>query len=583
MKRFLLSAAAVAAVSALATAQCFEPNLGTSLGVGDDVLYPAAGPVAMGIVFPMGGVSPTYTTIRASTNGAAFLSNGVDLGSTSTFSPTVALLQAGAGQGPVIAAYWQDLNLLAANAAGLYLNNTLPGKCVVTWKNAVHYGTTSPVFTVQAQLFASGQISIFYSPNLNNVATTPICGVSAGNAIADPGVTDLSVGSVGVSTSMIMYQTFPAVNTFDLNGTTVTFTPNPLGGYDESDSVCTPASNSNYGSGCYLVSGTWYETFAAAMDLGGTAIHMTPAGGGYLMTPGAPTAFVHSVPGLMLTDDSVATLTLPSPFTYPGGATTAMSICSNGYIWMQTPNLVADYSPTVAELFSSPSRLCPCWVDTVPDGATNTNNVFGEVDVPNNKAYVTWVHVPLFSGGGEINMQVQFDLVTGEVNITYGLMSEISTSIVGWAPGTGLSTIDPGNRDVSATIGGSFSTATPERSALALACSPAPVLGSTITWTTSNIPGAAIVSGNLLSFGQFNPGIDLTGAGAPGCFQYVDLTVSATTLLFGSPTATNSFFIPNVAVYAGTNLYSQSVSLVPGVNALGVLTSNGVKTFINSF
>jgi hypothetical protein len=45
--------------------------------------------------------------------------------------------------------------------------------------------------------------------------------------------------------------------------------------------------------------------------------------------------------------------------------------------------------------------------------------------------------------------------------------------------------------------------------------------------------------------------------------------------VFGSPTGTAALAVPNSSIYLGTVLYAQGASLVPGVNALGLLTSNG--------
>lgn len=99
---------------------------------------------------------------------------------------------------PRVAAYWRDLNLTAGNNAGLFVNNTIPGKCVVTWVNAVHFGQTSPVFTARAQLFDTGEVRLFFSGTTQNTAICPIVGLSQGAAVAD----------AGVSTSKIVDQTF---------------------------------------------------------------------------------------------------------------------------------------------------------------------------------------------------------------------------------------------------------------------------------------------------------------------------------------------------------------------------------------
>src|SRR5262249_46284409 len=145
------------------------------------------------------------------------------------------------------------------------------------------------------QLFSDGRVSYFYSTNMQNVTTTPIVGVCQANGISPiPAATNLAAGSVGVSTSQFVYQTFPTVNTFQaqLAGKTVTFIPNAGGGYDVSTISCVPASNSNYGTGCYDVAHeSFYENFASvgAFDLANNSLTLTPTGTGYAVTLGGGT------------------------------------------------------------------------------------------------------------------------------------------------------------------------------------------------------------------------------------------------------------------------------------------------------
>lgn len=341
------------------------------------------------------------------------------------------------------------------------------------------------------------------------------------------------------------------------------------------------ATNVSYGSGCYLRSATWYENFTGVMDLGSSAIRMTNTGTGYLVTLGAPTAYVHATAGLALTDDSVATVALPSPFTYSNGVTSSIGVCSNGYLWMQQPNALADYTPTVAELFSSPARLCPAWGDLAPDGPVNLNNVFAEVDPLNpTMFYVTWNNVPLYGGNGNVNMQVEFHLASGDMNITYGAMPTTATCIVGWTPGTGASVVDPGNRDLSATLPATFLTGFPELVALALSASQRPLLGNAVTYTVGDIPPSAVISALLISLVQAN--VDLTGIGAPGCFQHLDLGLAGTTLLIGSPTASYAMSLPNDLGFVGMPLFVQGASLVVGANPLNLITSNGIRSTLSN-
>lgn len=579
----------LALLSTSAAAQCFETNYGTLLGTGDDTLF-ATQP--MNISFPMGGTFATYDHIAVNTNGAAFLWNSatgivgaLSGGYSSTAATMVTNLRGAVGGAPRIAPYWRDLNFLAANNGGVWLNNTLPGKCVITWANAVHYSNNPPIFTFQAQLFDTGEVRFFYNGSAQNYNTVPICGISQGGGIADPGVTDLSAGAVGTSTTPIVYQTFTAANTFDLQVTTLSFTSNGLGGYDVIPAPCVPATNTNYGRGCYDVSATAYELFpASTIDLSNQKIMLLPnMDGGYTFAQGFGTNFVHTQPGLALTDDSVATLALPIPFNYPGGSTTSLSICSNGYIWMQAPNTSADYTPTVAELFTNPARLCVMWCDAVPDGATNTNNVFAEVDPLTNIAYVTYAAVPVIGGGGVIDVQIEFNLVLSEIEIRYGTVSCTNNSLFGWAPGLGFSTVNGGNVDVTAALPTTFKTNATERLALALSAAPVPVLGNTLVYTTDNIPGSALFTGLLISLGAVDPGLPLGPIGAPGCHQYIDLNTAAVNILMGSPSVTFPFVIPNDAGFIGLPLCTQAAAFDLASNPLGVITSNGVRSVVNSF
>jgi hypothetical protein len=570
-----------------ASAQCFETNFGTQIGLGDDTLLAAQ---ALGFNFPMAGVNHTH--IIPNTNGAAFLHTAATgaLGTTATGYSTSAAtmltnLRGAAGGAPRLAAYWRDLNLTAANTGAVWVNTSVANRCVITWANAVHFGQTSPVFTVQMQVFGTGEVRYFYSPTTQNTALGATVGVSNGGGIAAPAsASDLSAGSVGVSTSPIVYQTFTALNTFDLLNTSVGFVPNAGLGYDVINTPCVPAQNVNYGVGCPNISATAYENFPAnTIDLSNSAIRLTPTGSGYLFTPGNTTFYTHTVAGLALGDDAVGTLALPAPFNYAGGSTSTLTICSNGYIWMQSPNTLADFSPTNAEVFSGAARLMPMWCDGVPDGVTNIANVFAEVDAINNKAYVSWLNIPIFGGvGGTMNTQCELDLATGAVEYRYGAISCGNVCIVGWTPGTGASVVDAGSIDISTRIVGSFQTTTPEQRALRLSTATNPVLGSTMTFTTNEIPATGL-SFYLLSAGQYNPGLDLGVIGAPGCNAYITLPEILSSLQIGSPSATSNLTLPADPFFVGLSVYSQAVALDPTANAFGFITSNGVRSVLNVF
>ena len=584
MNHLLASISLLAALASQASAQCFESSFGTLLGVGDDTLL-ALQPMNLTFPMPAGGVAASYTHAQANTNGNIYLTNGLASGGAATGYSTNATtmltnLRGVAASPPRIACYWRDLNMLALNSGGVYYNNTIPGKFVITWKNAVAYGQTAPIFTVQAQLFATGEVRMFYA-NFTNTTITPMCGVSVGNAVGSSASLPVVLNAGGNSSSNgLMYQSFSVLNTFNLQNKAISFLPNALGGYDQSVSSCIPASATNYGSGCNTASATAYQNFPAnTVNLANAKVKLSPNSvGGYDFTSGIGTNFVHTLPGLAMADDTVATLVLPIGFNYPGGVTSSLTICSNGYIWMQ-PNVLADFTPTNAELFSNPARICPMWCDAVPDAL---HDVYAEVDAVNSKAYVTWSNVPIFGGvGGNCDLQTEFNLVTGEIEIRYGAVACGNTSIAGWTTGSaGPSVVDAGNQSM---IAGGFRTTSSEVNPLSLAVAPAPVLGSVITYTTTNITASSILSALVVSFGGFDPGVSLTALGAPGCSQFVDLSLGNTSVYFGFPTVTSLLTIPNNSSFAGMILYNQSIALDLSANALGILASNGVKLFLQGF
>jgi hypothetical protein len=572
-----------------ASAQCFETNFGTQIGLGDDTLLAAQ---AIGFNFPMAGVNHTH--IIPNTNGAAFLHTAATgaLGTTATGYSTSAAtmltnLRGAAGGAPRLAAYWRDLNLTAANSGAVWVNTSVANRCVVTWANAVHFGQTSPVFTFQMQLLSTGEVRYFYSPTTQNTALGATVGVSNGGGIAAPAsASDLSAGSVGTSVSPIVYQTFTALNTFDLQNSSCGFVPNAGLGYDVVNTPCVPAQNQTYGVGCPNISATAYESFAPnTIDLSNTSIRLTPnAQGGYTFGAGSGTNYTHTVAGLALGDDAVGTLALPVPFNYPGGTTSTLTICSNGYIWMQSPNTLADFSPTAAEMFSNPARLMPMWCDGVPDGTTNVANVFAEVDAVANKAYVTYSGIPIFGGvGGTMNVQCELDLTSGVVEYRYGAISCGNVCIVGWTPGTGFSAVNAGSIDISAQLASGFSTKATEQVALALATTTNPIIGNAVTFNASNIPATSPISVYVCSAGQTNPGIDLGSVGAPGCFAFVSLPEILAVDLLTNPTAAATFTIPADPFFAGQKFYSQAVSFDASANAFGMITSNGIASTMNAF
>lgn len=602
-----------------AAAQCFETNFGTLCprgafppGLGDDVLFDLQ---PMNLVFPMGGVATNYTHAHIQSNGVIFLTNGLDSGETTTgYSATASTqinnLRGTLGQPPRIAPFWRDIDHLAVNGGGVYFNNTLPGRFVVTWANTVQFGTATPIFTIQAQLFSSGEVTFFYSATTES-SQPVICGVSAGNGIATvPGV-DLSAGGNSGSTQLL-YQRFGA-GAFDLATDCLSFRPNVAGGYDQS--VVQPAAHTSYGLGCYdFARETFYQLFPnaalAAPGLSGQSMVFTPAANGYAVTWGGGT---YVAPGLGSTvlavgDDNEVTVTPSVPLPTPFGPFSALRVHGNAIVSLgavpQTfPGAPNVYTPTPAAVANAARTAFWAWHDYNSAEAGSGPVTYREVTLGGNLvALVSWEGVENYSTPSAVNpstMQFQLDLVTGVVKIVWLTIDANPTSQFGSAHLVGFSTGGPSFLPSPITLATALPIQTlPDLPALALSASPAPIStagsGTVVTYTTSNIPEAAPGSGiyiaaNILSPAAIPaPGVDLGFIGAPGCAVHVATLSLMQAMVVGVPTGSVTFTIP-AGVPTGAEIFSQSVSLVVpfslpnGQNAFGLTTSNGLRTTISSF
>jgi hypothetical protein len=360
------------------------------------------------------------------------------------------------------------------------------------------------------------------------------------------------------------------------------------------------AKHDPYGTGCYSIANSFYEQFpgafpASSNDLTNTTVLGSQNGsGGYdaLTIPGATVVPPTGI-GLGLADDQIsAAIPLPFTFDYPGGSTSQIFVDSNGSIALNSAvaPVSINNSTTPATLLNATNhRLAASLQDLLPDGATNVQNVFAEVD-PNspNVFLITWLNVPCF--------------VDTAVNTPSGLTSTFQIALIdngtadgfefryqtlvndsdsyGGAAVTGFSlgggAIDGGNQDLTASF---VSTAT-ELGGLSLFGSPRPVLGNPVSYTLSNVRPNLGVSVMLASFVQIPGGLPLPliGVNAPGCNAYVDANNSFSfgPLLFGAPSSGFSYTWP-LGPWSGVTAYVQGFELTPGLNPIGVISSNGMK------
>lgn len=274
---------------------------------------------------------------------------------------------------------------------------------------------------------------------------------------------------------------------------------------------------------------------------------------------------------LVLGDDVATNVTLASAFPYLGGSTSTLVVCSNGFVSAATGNGTG-FSPSATGWLASPQPRWGCWHDFNTAIAGSGQVKFHEAG---NISYVTWDGV--FSFGtttGGNTFQFQFDRATGNVTYAFGAMAGTGNGfLVGYAA-TGPAT-DAGSVDISAALPGGFRTSADNAQPLALT-STVPTLGSTLTFTTTNFPASSLLGLQALGLTRIDPGVDLTFLGMPGCFQWTSLDVTYVLVPAGGA-STYSMPVPNNPVLMGYTMSAESIAFVNGVNAAGLVASNGVQ------
>ena len=334
----------------------------------------------------------------------------------------------------------------------------------------------------------------------------------------------------------------------------------------------TPVGDGCGGSNCQT---SFYQFFPNAnqFDLANTQWSLTWNGSGYQV--GLGTAAFAPAAGTTLTlgDDTEVSINLPFSLPYPGGSTTQLWVCSNGFVSPQSNG--SDWTPTVAAFLGGAPRWAALWHDLTPSAG-------GSVRVESTPAVVriTFSAVPNYPGPaqGTATFQYQF-FPNGNVNVLYQAVATNGNEyLVGFARGD---SVDPGNWDISANLAGGLSLCTGQVPDLALAAVGRPVLGSSLQLNTTNVPAGSVVGLSILSTTQYAPGLDLTAIGMPGCTLYAGLDVVNTMPLAGG-SASFSWAIPNVPAASGMLVMNQSATLTPGINPFGFATSNALQLVLGA-
>lgn len=554
-----------------ATAQCFETNFGTALGASSGTSGVILPMEPIGFAFPLGAA--TYTDIHICDMGYAFLSNAnVPVAPlVADASPTAVEL---AIRGPRIAALWSNLHVLSTNGGQIHIART-PARCVVTWHNMTCANATCTPFDVQMQLFATGEVSVVYSPGAAT-DSVGVAGISPGFSPSGA-LSDLSAG--GSTTSSLVVEEWLTPNAFDLAGRVLKYLPaNPGYGFLQPPAC---AAATPYGEGCVALRDSVYEALAAGFDLSNTTITWLRSSSGYTMVTSVPGTFVTPSPTAINLAANMSegeqVVTLSSPMPIPGGTTSTLNVTTKGQVeFASSPNGFVDITPTTHELLAWARTAFHCWLDYNQTAPNSGLILFEEVG---GVAYVTWNGVRSYVTWFPNTFQFQFELGTGSVTLVMLRMNGVTNLdpiVIGYS--IGGPSFDPGPTDISTlTVAAQLFDA--EDRGLTLRANGFPFVGNTtFAFDASNVPNVVPLA--FLFFGDtaINPGTDLTFLGMQGCSGYTNASLGSFVFPVLQPAGTGSIVlpIPNNPGLIGSVVTAQSLAFSP-VTPLNLVSSNGLR------
>ena len=334
------------------------------------------------------------------------------------------------------------------------------------------------------------------------------------------------------------------------------------------------ATVQSFGQSCGDCDEAFYESFSGGgIDLSGMAATLAYANGGYNVLSGTATWQAPSGSTLSLGDDAQTTVTLPFSLPYPGGTTTQLRICSNGFVSPAGSNGTA-YTPSVSSFLNDQPRWAPAWHDHNPSAG-------GQIRFASSAAgaTLTFDAVPNYSGGGPNSFQMQFE-PNGTVHMIWQSLTAAGNDwIVGWSPGGGP--LDPGSIDLTTAIPAGISICAASQQGITHSASARPVLGTTVQLITFDIQAGTAFGLTLMGHAQQSPPIDLQPFGMEGCFGYVN---GGNSVFWFGPGATVQvpLTIPNDPSFNGLPIVSQSFTYNPPLTSLGFIGSNGVLMVVGA-
>lgn len=382
-------------------------------------------------------------------------------------------------------------------------------------------------------------------------------------------------GTATNTTTSASLVTFTAGGASNVPFVGTVFTPRVFNATFQIEAPTTPIANypfqavaNNVGQGCGGAPTQVFERFGAGtFDLANRDILFSMGGGALTTSVVGATAVVAPVaPNLGLGDDQNTAL-IPLGFTIDGLCASAISVSSNGYIWLGDLG-AADFSPSEAEFVAQGARVAPYWTDLNPFSGGSIH-----VDIGAGVARVTYLNVFAF-GGTVPEVTTQIELRPNSIRIRYNPAGGAFASAVLTGLTNGVSTTPvPASLNLSA---GGIATRSWD-SHLRMGALSRPIVGNTCQFQTVGIPSGAL-GASLLALGPAVPGIPLSPITPVGCNQYHQPGASTLAIFFGNCSGTTNLNIPANGSLVGILFAVQSASL-----GSVILTSNGVDCRVGAF
>ncbi|MBK8978526.1 MAG: hypothetical protein IPM29_21730 [Planctomycetes bacterium] len=350
-----------------------------------------------------------------------------------------------------------------------------------------------------------------------------------------------------------------------------------------------------FGKGCYGYYRSFYELFPNPASLnvgtgfavGAIRLGLTPQG--YQVTQSStplstPLSAPLAVTTSLQTFSAAASLPNGMPFgiAHPlnGSIVSApdLEVATTGYIVPAPATTAASATVSNTAFLTGVPRWAVHWKNMNPLVAGGS--MYIEQNQTTGAIEVTWQTIADTGFTTTSTFQAAF-FPGGDVEYRWGAMSTNGGGgypvLIGWTEGGGA--LDPGTREITTTL--PFSTQLVDNQPLTLASSGRPVLGSTVQLITTGIPASTL--GGAFSLGIVgNPaGLPLAAINMPGCFAYHEL-LATVTIPMAPPQNQFPLQVPNLTVLNGQRLFGQSISVSPGFNPTGVLTSNGLRLTLGS-